>query len=535
MTNLTNPRTRREFLQSGLHATFAAGAATGLMTARRSAKAAEKLDAVDVYAEQAMKIRHRLAADSDRPLYHYLAPHNLLGDPNGTIYWKGYYHLFYQWNPYETEDRQMHWGHAASRDLVHWRDLPIALAPDPSGPDSAGCFSGGALVNKEGIATIIYHGHVKGTCIATSTDDLLAHWVKHTANPVIRSVKKGHPDYKKYKVFDPTAWIENGTYYALIGNTVPGFEGDATSLFRSPDLVQWEHLGPFYRSQRRWTRADEDCAVPNFFELDGKRVLLFATHKRGAQYYLGTYKDHRFHPERHGRMNYGAFNLECGNLVAPITLEDDKRRRIFFAWITEGRRFDVSRAKGWYGIMSLPRLLSLSQRGTLQIEPVPELKALRKNGHTVRPMEIEGDRDVPLPGIRGECLEIAAVLRPGRAAACGVKLRCSKDFREQTQVVYHPARHELTLDTSQSSLSEDVTDRQPQTGPLSLPDSQPLELRIFVDRTVVEVFANGQQCLTKRIYPIRPDSLEVALFARGAGARLESLKAWEMKPIWPVG
>ena len=101
-------------------------------------------------------------------------------------------------------------------------------------------------------------------------------------------------------------------------------------------------------------------------------------------------------------------------------------------------------------------------------------------------------------------------------------------------MVYHPGRQALTLDTSQSSLSDEVTDRQPQTGPLKLSEGEPLELRIFVDRTVVEVFANGGQCLTKRIYPTRPDSLDVALFARGGSARLVSLQAWEMKSVWPV-
>ncbi len=91
--------------------------------------------------------REELAADRHRPLYHFLAPSNFLGDPNGTIWWKGSYHLFYQYNPYGAFDssRLMHWGHAVSEDLVHWRDLRIALAPTPGGCDAAGCWRGGAF------------------------------------------------------------------------------------------------------------------------------------------------------------------------------------------------------------------------------------------------------------------------------------------------------------------------------------------------------------------------------------------------------
>ena len=519
---------RRRFLWNGV-----LGAAALLPGCAEGGKEV-KAGATAEYIRRAQETRLKLSSDPDRPLYHFLAPSNYLGDPNGPLYWKGRYHLFYQWNPYETEDRNMHWGHAVSEDLLHWTDLPIALAPDPEGPDPAGCFSGGSLVDMQGVPTLIYHGHPQGTCIATSQDELLVHWTKHPACPVIPKPQPGDPDYDKYTVFDPTAWIEGDTYYALVGNKIPNVDGDATSLFRSPDLLQWEHIGPFYASDRRWTRQDEDCAVPNFFPLGDKHMLLFATHKRGSQYYLGEYRNHRFYPQIHELMNYGNFTLEAGTLMAPITLEDGAGRRIFFGWITEGRRFDVARRQGWYGIMSLPRLLSLSDGGTLQIEPVPELQALRTNHRGVMDQELAADRDLWLPDMGGECMEMNTVLHTGEATECGLKLRCSPQQEECTNVIFRPAQQELTLDVSQSSLSPDVVDVEPQTGPLELADDESLQLRIFVDRTVVEVFANGRQCLTKRIYPSRADSLGLIAFAHGGGARLVSADAWEMKPVWPV-
>ena len=126
----------------------------------------------------------------------------------------------------------------------------IALTPDLNGPDRDGCFSGGALVNLEGVPTFIYHGVPDGTCIATSDDDLLITWDKHPANPVIPVPKPGERGHGEYIVYDPCAWVEGDTYYALIGNTIPGQIGDGTALFKSSNLVDWEFVRSFYQSRR---------------------------------------------------------------------------------------------------------------------------------------------------------------------------------------------------------------------------------------------------------------------------------------------
>ena len=121
-----------------------------------------------------------------------------------------------------------------------------------------------------------YHVPNQGTCIATSEDDDLIHWTPSPENPVIPIPEEP----QEYHVFDPCAWYENGTYYALIGNknSRPGYEGDATSLFRSDDCMQWEYRGPFYKSSRRWTDEVEDCACPDFFPLEDKYMLLMHGH-----------------------------------------------------------------------------------------------------------------------------------------------------------------------------------------------------------------------------------------------------------------
>ena len=229
------------------------------------------------------------ADDPYRPRYHFTPPFGWMNDVNGSIFWKGRYHIFYQHNPEGGYWKWMQWGHASSVDLVHWVHHPIALTPDHDVPDRNGCFSGGALVSREGVPTFIYHGVPDGTCIATSDDDLLITWDKHPANPVIPVPAPGEKGHGEYIVFDPCAWLEGDTYYALIGNTIPGQIGDGTALFKSSDLAEWEFVRSFYQSRREWTDAEEDCAVPDFYPLGDKHMLLFCSHWQGTQYYLGRF------------------------------------------------------------------------------------------------------------------------------------------------------------------------------------------------------------------------------------------------------
>ena len=479
--------------------------------------------------------RQKLAGDPHRPAYHFLPPANWMNDPNGAIFWKGRYHLFYQYNPHGAFGATIHWGHAVSEDLVHWTDLPVALAPTPGGPDRLGCWSGGAVDN-DGVPTVIYYGNPDGNCIATSSDDMLT-WEKCPENPVIPAPAE---DQEEWKPYDPCAWKEGDTWYSLSGGLVGealgiGSSRDTAFMFQSPDLIHWQYMHPLYEPGN-----ESDCAVPDFFPLGDRHVLLFASHTRGGQYYIGTYADHRFTPQRHGRMNFTIYNraaggiLTSGDLMAPISWADAGGRRIMIAWLAEGRTEEAQRASGWAGVMSLPRVLSLGADGTLRIEPAPELRVLRRDHRRFTGLRVGSGGFLPLEDAGGDCLEITAVLDPGDADEVGLKLRRSPNGDEETTVLYRPAEQRLTLEVVRSSLSADVTGREGQTAPLQLGPDQPLELNIFLDRSVVEVFANARQCLTKRIYPSRPDSLGIGLFAQGGTATAVTIDVWQMSPIWPV-
>ena len=505
-----------------------------------------EIRSTDELIRGARTLQAKFHDDPHRPRYHFMAPWGWMNDINGAIFWKGRYHVFYQHLSWGGVYRAMRWGHASSVDLLHWVHHPIALTPSEDGYDRNGCWSGGAFVSKEGVPAVIYHGEPGGACIATSEDDMLVRWTKHRANPVVPMSEVFGNGEDRNSALDPCAWVDGDTCYALIGNYVPGVEADGTNLFRSQDLVHWESVGPFYRSHRRWTEAEEDCAVPDFFRLGDRHMLLFGSHLLGSQYYLGKLEDNRFYPESHSRLSWA-----WGPLGGPSSMLDRKRRRIYFDWIREYRGSDRERESGWSGVMTLPRVLSLADNGTLRIEPAPELEALRMNPRVYRDLRVEPDSELALDEVRGDSLELAVEAAPEGWREFGVLVRSSPDGKEETAISLDVSTGTLKVDVMRSSLDENVRfepfrgdqpverlpeekqRRQVQEAPIELTPGENLRLRLYLDRSVLEVFANERQCLVQRMYPTRPDSVGVKLFCRGGGATVKRLRAWDMAPTHP--
>lgn len=473
--------------------------------------------------------RAKLLKDRQRPTYHFVAPEGycMPFDPNGALYWKGKYHLCYIF-----QDGRGHcWGHASSKDLVHWRFHPPALAPNPGDPDR-GIFSGNAFINKKGEAVLLYHGVGVGNCIATSREDDLDNWTKLPSNPIVPSPKEGEADFGKYSSWDPHGWLESDTYYAVFG-------GNPATLFKSKDMVHWEFLHPFLNADMPDVDKDEDISCPDFFKLGSKHMLLCISHKRGCRYYLGRFESERFFPETHARMNWPG-----GTCFAPETLVDDKGRRIMWAWVLDRCSEDRIREYGWSGTMTLPRVLSLAEDGTLRIEPAEELKALRMNPRRVASLVVPADSETAVKEVRGDCLELSVIIQPRDAREFGLKVRCSPKREEQTIIAYDRAKGCLRIDLAKSTLDPQVISRTfcmhgdnppvtAQEAPFALKPRESLKLRLFLDRSIVEVFANGRQCVTQRIYPTREDSLGVRLFSRGGSVRVQRLEAWDMAPANP--
>ncbi len=383
--------------------------------------------------------------------------------------------------------------------------------------------------------TLVYTG-VRGphrehqlVCLATSRDGLRT-WQKWPGNPVVPERPPGL-DLVQYR--DPSVWRgEDGAWYMVYGAGITGV-GGAVLLYRSADLADWEYLGPIRvgdtgRREPFWTGVMWEC--PQLCPLDGRHLLVVSVWEPGrlhyAAYMVGDYAGHRFTPRAEGL-------LDGGRLYAPQSMRDDRGRRLLWGWLREGRTKDAQLAAGWSGVMSLPRVLTLGPDGDLRQAPAPEMEALRGAHRHVGARDIAPGARGLLGDLRGDCLEIAATLDPGDAAHCGLTVRCSTGGEEETRISFDRARGRLRVDTSRSSL-DPATEGARAEVPCPLDPDGLLRLRVFLDRSAIEVFANERACIAERVYPSRPDSLGLDLVAKGGVARLRTLDAWEMRAIWPA-
>ncbi len=457
--------------------------------------------------------RKKLAADRYRPAYHFVSPENMLNDPNGLCFWQGRWHLFYQAypadefpDPQDIKKRRQHWGHAVSDDLVHWHDLPYAIYP---GIERM-CFSGSTVVEEERVVAF-YPGIGAGQMVAVADDPLLLNWDK------IGPVNSGHGD--------ADIWKEGDTYYGLVGR----------SLWASEDLQQWDSRGDFL-THLPFIRHDDDGACPNFEPIGHQHILLFFSHTNGGQYFLGDYADHRFTPYAHGRFNHG--RVAPGGVHAPSAASDGEGGVINILNINDARQSD-----DWDQIMSVPQRLTLGPDKQLRIEPVAALASLRGEHRRVGRTLLAANEELVLDQIQGNTLELAVEIDPQLSRWVQLNVLRSPGAEEQTSFTFYNFDRQLTywyqtagevvLDGSRSSTLPDVWLRPPERAIIRR-DGEPLKLRVFIDRSVVEVFANDKQYLAMRVYPGREDSVGVSLSAQGQDAVLESLDAWQMKAIWPV-
>lgn len=456
-------------------------------------------------------LRERLAHDPHRPGYHFVIPEGtgMPFDPNGAIFWKGRYHLFYIF-----QDRRGHnWGHVSSTDLFHWRHHPTGL--------TAGMFSGNCFLNREGRPTLCYHQVGQGNAMAVALDDDLNEWRKLDSNPITPATSPGDPHHERYRSWDPYGWLEGDTYYAIFGGETPG-------VARAPDLAgPWSYVGDLMANAVDGVSIHEDVSCPDLFRLGNRDVLLCISHRLGARYYLGTWKAGQFHPDFHERLSW-----VDNAYFAPETLLDDRGRRILWAWLLDGPGFQTRGDGGWSGTLGLPRVLTLGPDGTLRMNPPPEIERLRLNPVRLADLAVPADGEITAAGISGTSLELELGVDPAGARRCGLKVCCSPDGEEQTLVAYDAAAGKLVVDTTRSSAGSGP--RSVEAGPFRLPAGEPLRLRVFVDKSVVEVFANdGRQAVMRRLYPSRPDSTGVRVFAEGGPVRVTQLRAWELMPSNP--
>ncbi len=504
-----------------------------------------------------MASRKAKSGDPHRPIYHYVNPENTLNDPNGLCFWQGRWHLFYQ--GYPPEDPRVHWGHAVSDDLIHWQDLPYAIYPDPE----ECCFSGAAYVEDDRVIAM-YHGTQVGNMVAVSSDPLLLNWEKVTGQAVIPKPQGDGP--QEYTVFDPCIWKKGDYYYSLSAGMLPdgpaGKRVAADFLFRSKDLASWEYLHPFTEGDR-FTLIGDDGACPYFWPIGDRHILPFFSHMSGGQYLLGDYDTARdkFVVTSHGLFNFGAA-LPAG-VHAPSATPDGDGGLIIIFNMNPGYP-----TESWNQIMSLPRRLTLGPGGDeLCIEPAGDIESLRREHVQIAETVLPANEEVVLDDVAGNAIELNLEIDAKESPMVELNVLRSPNREEYTRIAFLKDRgfrlHRdlskrgavlasgspsvprfgtprpvptmqsmLTLDTGYSSSLPGALSRPPETAPIVLEDDEPLQLRVFVDRSIVEVFANGRQCVAARVYPGHDDSVGVSLRAQGSEAVLRRLDAWQMSDIY---
>ncbi len=463
-----------------------------------------------------------------------------MNDPNGLVYYEGEYHLFYQHHPGGMTWGPMHWGHAVSRDLVHWSHLPIALEPDEQGAvfsgcavvdreDTSGLFGGGSGL----VAVFTHHDSDPSTgnprqrqSIAYSRDKGRS-WSKYAGNPVL---SEPLPDFRDPKIF----WHEGSRRWVMVIAA-----GDHVRFYVSTNLLEWSYTGSFGEKEGS---HDGVWECPDLFELpvegseERKWVLIVSIGDHPdcpegsrTQYFIGRFDGRTFAndelPERvlwldHGRDNY------AGVTWSDVPVGDG--RRLLIGWMSNWKYANLTPTQGWRGAMTVPRELSL-RRGEEGIRlfqsPARELLRLRRDGRQWRHIRLVPGQPFA-PGVRGEGLDIRTVWKPNDADVMGIRLR--HPGGGQTIIGYDARKQALYIDRTASGAADFHPQFACRHEAALLPEGGSVEIRLLIDRCSVEAIAGeGEIAMTDLIFP-EGSGMEAEWFVEGGQAELLALEAHAM-------
>lgn len=452
----------------------------------------------------------KMISREEKPAFHLAPRAGWMNDPNGFSWYNGKYHLFYQYNPYDSQWGPMHWGHAVSEDLLHWEYLPAALAPDEA-CDRDGCFSGSAVTLPDGRQLLMYTGvvrerqanggysEVQTQCLAVGDG---VDYEKYGENPVLdeKDIPEGG---SRFDFRDPKMWREeDGSYRCVVGNRAADGSGQIL-LFSSPDGFQWRYEKVLAANRNRFGKMWE---CPDFFPLDGKWVLLVSPQDMlpsGFEYHngngtlclIGDYqrKTQEFTEISDQSIDYGI------DFYAPQTILTPDGRRVMIGWMQNWDTCNHRRKQeeAWFGQMSLPRELSI-RNGRLYQWPVRELEGLRREKVSYENVVVSGT--VRLEGVRGRRIDMELAVRP--AEGCDLYRKFAVRFAQNelyyTSLSFRPGESVLKVDRKFSGSRRAIIH---QRRSMVSHRGGELRLRMILDRFSVEVFVNdGEQVLTAVLY-----------------------------------
>ncbi|WCM62846.1 glycoside hydrolase family 32 protein [Paenibacillus polymyxa] len=517
----------------------------------------KELNLTDDYSGRKRKSNY---SETYRPQFHYSPEKNWMNDPNGMVYFEGEYHLFYQHTPHDTQPDfgNMHWGHAVSKDLVHWTELPPAIPP---GEDGA-IFSGSAVVDKnntsgffdeEGSGLVAIYtnegnkaqpGKPQVQSIAYSKDKGRT-WTKYEGNPVLFPTDT--LDFRDPKVI----WHDESSMWIMVLAV-----RDRVEFYTSPNLKEWSFASEFGSDIPHIHRGIFEC--PDIFRIQvdedsntTKWILMLSVGDRngvnpddpeppaggsGMMYFVGSFDGKSFTPdealESIDTIKWVDYGSDFYAAVSWNGISNEDGRKIWIGWMNNWRYATTLPSKEWRGKTSIPRELQLRTylEGLRLIQtPINELSQLRKPILSLQDLTIKPGMNV-LSDISAAKAEIIAEFEIGTAVEFGFKVR--KSANQETIIGYNISNEELFVDRTKSSATDFHSDFTAIHKATMKPEHGRVQLSIYVDWSSVEVFGNhGKTIISDMIFPDL-ESRGLELYAIGGEQRVVSLQINDLVSIW---
>lgn len=479
-----------------------------------------------------------------RPQLHFSPEEKWMNDPNGMVFFNDEYHLFYQHHPFGTTWGPMHWGHAVSKDLIHWDDLPIALFPDEHGA----IFSGSAVVDWNNTSGF-FKDQPGLVAIYTSADNYpdsdrprqrqsLAYskdngrtWVRYERNPVLSDVNI--TDYRDPKVF----WHHDTNKWVMVLATE-----QSVTIYTSSNLIDWEYASEF---GNKAGSHDGVWECPDLFQLpidddesNQKWAMLVSIgdnpkFKEGSrtQYFIGQFDGTTFVNDNSDDtilwLDYGRDNY------AGVTWSDSPdERRIYIGWMSNWRYANQVPTNEWRGAMTLPRELSMTsaEEGVRLVQkPVSEINKIRKETNILKEITLNSNDPVSID-LNNQLMEIEIEFEQVSSSKFDLLIHHSET--EKTIISYDVKNSSLQVDrTNSGENSFSASFPAIQEAPLKMKNNK-VKLQLFIDTSSIELFANdGEIAMTSLIFPSEIGK-NLTLVSNEGSTTISTLKVTELKSIW---
>lgn len=465
-----------------------------------------------------------------RPQFHFTPSKNWMNDPNGLVYQNGLYHLFFQHNPFGNVWGHMSWGHATSKDLIHWKELPVALAEE----NGTMIFSGSVVsdkINSTGLAkdqkgatlVAIYTGHtdtLQTQQLAFSRDEGMT-WNKYNANPVLNLHKK---DFRDPNVF----WYEPKKEWIM---SVSQPIEHQISFYASTNLKEWNLLsnfGPKGDISGVWECPDL-MQVPIVGKAGKTKWVLFTSQNSTMQYFVGEFDGTQFLEDKpSSKIHKQDYGTDYYAAVAYHNTPDNQP--ISIGWVNNWEYANTIPTKPWKSAMSLPRKLSVKKLGddwVLVQQPTSSLQLLRGAEQKMNDISVDKIKDLP---VSGTSYELSLSIQPSENAVAGIRVAVGGNryfeigYNNKTEQIYIDRSHTVNgFNAKYASISKSGTTLKTKEGKI--------DLSIYFDASIIEIYnGDGTVVFTSQVFPEKTDT-GIQLFSDGGMTQFKSIGFWQMKSI----